>query len=305
MNSKKDLEKLQQEYLNIPIPKELSKMVEDTINQQTKIISINKQKERKEKMMKRTVKTIGTSAAAIAVLTLTVNVSPVFAQTLSDIPVVGGIIKVLNFKEYNVDQKGTQAHINVPKVEGLKNKETEDKLNKELSQKGEESYQKFIEQIKELEGINGENTKLAVDVTYDVVTDTEDIFALKLTKTETQASASEETKFYVIDKKTENVVALKDLFKTDEYVKRISDEVIKQMKAQMKEDENKVYWVNDSDEDKFTAIAKDQNFYINKEGKLVISFNEYEVAPGYMGLVEFVIPTDTIQDISVQNAILK
>ncbi|WP_416212753.1 RsiV family protein [Paenibacillus donghaensis] len=29
----------------------------------------------------------------------------------------------------------------------------------------------------------------------------------------------------------------------------------------------------------------------NNDGKLVISFDKYEVAPGYMGVLEFIIPT--------------
>ncbi|OJT72202.1 anti-sigma factor, partial [Clostridioides difficile] len=33
----------------------------------------------------------------------------------------------------------------------------------------------------------------------------------------------------------------------------------------------------------------------NKNGNLVISFDEYEVAPGYMGAVEFVIPNKVIK----------
>jgi hypothetical protein len=43
------------------------------------------------------------------------------------------------------------------------------------------------------------------------------------------------------------------------------------------------------------------NFYINEDGKLVISFNEYDVAPGFMGVVEFVIPTDLIKDLLVSD----
>ena len=30
-----------------------------------------------------------------------------------------------------------------------------------------------------------------------------------------------------------------------------------------------------------------QNFYINSNGKVVIVFEKYEIAPGYMGIQEF------------------
>lgn len=36
---------------------------------------------------------------------------------------------------------------------------------------------------------------------------------------------------------------------------------------------------------------------LNASGKLVIVFDEYEVAPGYMGAVSFEIPTEILKDI--------
>ncbi|WP_334309184.1 RsiV family protein [Clostridioides difficile] len=45
----------------------------------------------------------------------------------------------------------------------------------------------------------------------------------------------------------------------------------------------------------FESINKYQDFYFNKDGNLVISFDEYEVAPGYMGAVEFVIADKVIK----------
>lgn len=40
-----------------------------------------------------------------------------------------------------------------------------------------------------------------------------------------------------------------------------------------------------------------QSFYITDQGKLMISFDKYVVAPGYMGIQEFEIPTDVLQDV--------
>ncbi|MCH1968737.1 RsiV family protein [Romboutsia hominis] len=45
----------------------------------------------------------------------------------------------------------------------------------------------------------------------------------------------------------------------------------------------------------FKFIDKNQDFYINKNGELVICFDKYDVAPGYMGLVEFTIPNNVIK----------
>ncbi|MDE7061582.1 MAG: RsiV family protein, partial [Lachnospiraceae bacterium] len=40
----------------------------------------------------------------------------------------------------------------------------------------------------------------------------------------------------------------------------------------------------------------DRNFYLNAENKLVIVFDEYEVAPGSMGMPEFVIPEEVLEE---------
>jgi len=81
------------------------------------------------------------------------------------------------------------------------------------------------------------------------------------------------------------------------------------MIERMKSDENLIYWVNvggnEEYDDAFDKISADQNFYINGKGKLVISFDEYEVAPGFMGVQEFVIPNQAISDILVSNVYIK
>jgi hypothetical protein len=60
------------------------------------------------------------------------------------------------------------------------------------------------------------------------------------------------------------------------------------MQDQMAADENKIYFIKSDEEPSgFDKITDDTNFYINDDGNVVIVFDEYEVAPGYMGVVEF------------------
>lgn len=83
------------------------------------------------------------------------------------------------------------------------------------------------------------------------------------------------------------------------------------MITQMEKDSNVTYWVKDPNKkddnsiDPFEKIKPNQNFYINKDHKLVIVFDKYDVAPGYMGIVEFVIPTDVLKDVLVSHEYLK
>ncbi len=61
------------------------------------------------------------------------------------------------------------------------------------------------------------------------------------------------------------------------------------MRAQMKKkDSSKAYFLDDDQsEGDFKQIKDDADFYISDNGELTFVFDKYEVAPGYMGLVEF------------------
>ena len=54
----------------------------------------------------------------------------------------------------------------------------------------------------------------------------------------------------------------------------------------------------------FQSIKEETTFYVNEDGKLTIVFDEYQVAPGYMGSVEFVIPTEAVEGLA-QEGFLK
>ncbi|WP_268745207.1 RsiV family protein [Bacillus cihuensis] len=115
-------------------------------------------------------------------------------------------------------------------------------------------------------------------------------------------------KFDTIDKKNQILINLPSLFEDEDYVDVISENIKEQMKSQMKANPEVSYWVSGIGEeifDPFEKIVKEQNFYINNQGKLVISFDKYEVSPGYMGVVEFIIPTEVIQDQLVSNEYIK
>ena len=67
----------------------------------------------------------------------------------------------------------------------------------------------------------------------------------------------------------------------------------------MDEDDNVCYWLNDEVSDwNFTTITDETAFYVDENQELVIVFNEGDVAPMYMGVVEFVIPASVTAEIA-------
>lgn len=153
---------------------------------------------------------------------------------------------------------------------------------------------RFEEQVEAGESYSG------IYMDYEVVMDTDTWFTLKINVSEIAGSGTQYQYYYHIDKTTGEIASLRDLFQENaDYVTPISRNIKKQMQEVMAADESKIYWIDSEDEMgfQFEAIKEDQNFYLNDAGQIVICFDEYEVAPGYMGLVEFAVDDEAVKGI--------
>ncbi|CEN77652.1 anti-sigma-V factor rsiV [Paraclostridium sordellii] len=281
MGDRYKIDKLKENYDNIKIPARLNDVVNDAIN--------------KKSNHKIPTKWLVTAASICAVVGA-ININPVFADNLEKIPVIGNLVKIVNFSNYQIKDNGYEASIKVPKIEGLDNKELEYKLNKEFEENGKKLYNQYLEEVKGLKESNESGHKSA-ESWYEVKTDNENTLSLVIYQYEAQGSSNTTRRFYNIDKKNQTALTLEGMFKNDDYINVISENIKQQMAEQMKKDKNKIYWLNDKEAGagNFKSIKRDQGFYINKSGELVICFDKYEVGPGAMGLVEFTIPKDIIK----------
>ncbi|CAM3842160.1 anti-sigma-V factor rsiV [Mesobacillus zeae] len=291
------LEELKKDYNNIPIPKELDYIVRKAL----------KQKPRKRNRAKLTT---GLAAAAV-IFVGGLNVSPAFARSVAEVPGLENIVNVLTFTEYKVDEDTYQADIKVPAIDNLDNKELQATLNTKYLEESKALYKDFTKDMEELKK-DGNDGHMGVDSGYEVKTDNEQILSIGRYVVNTVGSSSTTFQFDTIDKQKELLITLPSLFKNKAYVDVISEEIKKQMIAQMEKDpDDKDYWVKNPDNpendpmDTFEKIKPEQSFYINKNHKLVIVFDKYEVAPGFMGVVEFTIPTKVMSDILVSKEYIK
>lgn len=297
----KNLQQLKKNYMDVPIPVELDFIVKKSLEDNGVKITNSRANFKGIKIAAASI------AAATALFTVGVNSSPVFAASLSNVPVVGSIVKILTFREYTVNEDSYNADIKVPSIQGLENKDLENNLNDKYLTENKKLYEDFMADMEDMKS-NGDG-HLGVSSGYVVKTDNDRLLSIGRYVVNTVGSSSTTMKYDTIDKQSEILITLPSLFKNDSYVNIISENIKKQMIEQNKADENKFYWVEgiekDINMDLFEKISKDQNFYINSEGKLVISFDKYEVAPGYMGVVEFVIPTEILSDSLVSNDYIK
>ena len=284
------MENWKKEYEEIKVPENMKERMEASIER----AKMEKKKVKKVKLWK----TCASAAAVLAIVLVLPNTSQTAAAAMQQIPLLGNLFKITTVREYQVDEERNMANVNVPQVEvqdttdgntdadrAAQAKESADAINFDIEEETNKLIDEFKESMKNEEGYQD------IYIDSKVLTDNDRLFSLELILYQGAGSGYEQHKHYTVDKLTGKELTLKDLCGND-YVDTISEEVKKQMREQMAADENVKYWLDDPDvpEWNFDKIAEDQDFYVDAEGHVVICFNEYDVAPGSMGCVEFTMP---------------
>ncbi|MER2169401.1 MAG: DUF3298 domain-containing protein [Psychrobacillus psychrodurans] len=289
------LNESKKQYDDIEIPTELQQVVSKSIQ--------NAKKEQSRKMPSFKKFGIGFVAAA-AIFIASVNMNPALAQTLSTVPILGSIVQVISIQEITIDEDTYNADLKVPNVTGLTNKKLENSLNEKYIAENKALYESFQKEMEALKEVGGGH--LGVVSTYEVVTDTDEILSISRYEANIVGSSSTTMRTDTIDKKNEVLITLPSLFKDDQgYIETISTYIKGEMTKQMAEDEMNMYWIASEEEIGFESIRPDQTFSITADHKLTISFDKYEVAPGYMGVITFEIPTDVIKDELISDYYIK
>lgn len=300
------LKELRKEYESISMPEnQVERMKEE----------IKKAEQENNKNGKITL-LVKCAAAAAAVFIILPNTSANVAYAMSGIPVVGRLVEVVTFRDYQYESERHTADIQTPElvvsgaaavdiskdnVAETDNTQKEDTLQKtteeinaEIVRITDQITAEFEENLKYEEGYQD------VQVTSEVLGTTKQYFTLKLICYQGSGSGAQWNYFYTIDLNTGEKLTLKDLFKDGaDYITPISESIKQQMQEQMDADENVIYWLDNEDipEWNFEKITEETSFYVNGNNEIVIAFNEGDVAPMYMGCVEFVIPGGILADI--------
>ena len=313
----KELEALKEKYLEVKMP-------EEQLNKLKLAIEKGKVDNRKEKRKMIRARFAVCAAAVMAAIIILPNTSPGVAYAMERVPLLGNLVRLVTWRDYQYEDERHQADIKVEKLEiAQANEKTMDTENTRIAESMdtiEIEREKNVEEAlkNSMEEINGQIEQITnqlveefevhmqeemgyqdLVIKSEVVADNEKYFTLKLLCYQGAGSGYEWNYYYTIDMMNGECLQLKDLFKEGtDYITIISEEIKKQMRAQMEADENVYYWLEDEIEEwNFESITEDTLFYLNKEEQLVISFNEGDVAPMYMGVVEFVVPDEVVKDV--------
>lgn len=288
---------MKQKYGEIPVPAHARERMLAGIRQAKEekeravsgVIALEDRKGRKN--MKAHVWMKRTAAAAAAVLVtvgVLANISPVTANAMEKLPVIGALAKVMTFRTFEDEKGNFNSRIDIPKIDSENG--TEIAANQEIEEYAESLIAQYEEELK----ASGGEGHYSMESSYDIVSQNDRYVSIRINTTLVMASGAQYVKVFTVDKTTGNTVSLTELTGDNgEMLTKISENIKEQMRAQMKEDENIAYFIDsDLPEMDFAGLTGEESYSFSDSGELVIYFDEYDVAPGYMGAVSFTIPLD-------------
>ena len=235
---------------------------------------------------------LATAAACLCIITALANVDPVISNAMGRLPIIGAISRVVTFRTFENSSGDFEAKVEVPKIQGETGEDIS--ANQEIEAYAEGLIRQYEE---DLAAASGEGN-YSMNSSYDVVYDGERYLCIRLRTTLVMAGATENVKVFTVDKESGRTVGLGELC-DEALLQKISQNIKEQMEAQMAADDKVSYFLHsDVEEWNFKGLTGEESFYFAQDGSLVICFDEYEVAPGYMGAVEFTIPREITGDLS-------
>lgn len=287
------LDEMKERYDQTDIPEELNVRIRQEIE-----MSRNKQAEKRGKGRSRRIKVIirsmeAAAAATCILFTAALNTSSVFAKEAGQLPVIGGLARVLTFRSYETEKDDIAVSVEIPTIEMIAEDTgiAVDEINQEILarceqyadealRRAEEYRTAFLETGGTQEEWAQHDIKITVD--YEIKQQNGDYLSFVVRGTENWTTAYSESNYYNLDLKTGKMVTLKDMLGAD-YVEVANESIREQIAERQKAGE--VFFT--AEEGGFAGISENAKFYINKNNRPVIVFEKYEIAPGSSGEIEF------------------
>lgn len=298
------LDEMKERYDQTDIPEELNVRIRQEIE-----MSRNKQAEKRGKGRSRRIKVIirsmeAAAAATCILFTAALNTSSVFAKEAGQLPVIGGLARVLTFRSYETEKDDIAVSVEIPTIEMIAEDTgiAVDEINQEILarceqyadealRRAEEYRTAFLETGGTQEEWAQHDIKITVD--YEIKQQNGDYLSFVVRGTENWTTAYSESNYYNLDLKTGKMVTLKDMLGAD-YVEVANESIREQIAERQKAGE--VFFT--AEEGGFAGISENAKFYINKNNRPVIVFEKYEIAPGSSGEIEFEITLEETAQIS-------
>lgn len=264
-----EFEKARQVYEETPIPDQLKERVRAGIRQG----QINRAK----RLWRRR---LGTAAACFAVVLGTLNLSPTVAAAAADVPVLGGLFRVLTVREFTEENNDRTITVQQPALEGDSaliqqvNQEIR-KIVEETTARGEQLVAEYKDAflatggtIEEWEAHNN-----LVSVSYEILSQTDTTVSFVVSSAVSIANAYQERTYYNLDLNNDRQLTLKDLLGED-WKSLCSAAVQRQID---RSGEDGLYY--EPEACGFDGVDEATSFYIREDNVPVLVFPRYTIAP--------------------------
>ncbi len=278
----KEFKKAREDYEATPIPQELGDRVRAGIRQGR----ANYRRRRWRKYG------IG-AAACLAVLVGALNLSPAVAAAAAEVPVLGGLFRVMTFISFNASDGGINYMVSVPGLETDGESELARAVNEaiqnrvlRLEEKARRDWEDYKEAFFATGGTEEEwgGRTMDVIVNYEIKSQTDTRVSFVVTFAEGWVASMEERYCYNLDLAEDRDITLADLL-GENWVERCNEAVNAGIAASV--DEEGFTYFFTPEEGGFTTVDETTAFYIREDGVPVLVFPEYSIAAGAAGSPEF------------------
>ena len=275
-----EFDQAREDYQSIPIPEELNDRVRAGIRQG--------QAAHRRAVRRPLYRTVGTCAACLAVLVGALNLSSTFAAAAADVPVLGGLFPVLTVRSFETVEDGIDYDVSVPEVEA--NSDVADRINAEIQKrvdahmaKAQQDWEDYKEAFFATGGTEEQwgDREMDVIVNYEIKSQTDTTVSFVVDFGEGWITAQQQRYCYNLDLENDRDITLEDVL-GENWVEICNNAINAQIQAAGEDS----YFVP-ADQGGFTTVDADTSFYIRQDGTPVVVFQEYEIAAGAAGILEF------------------
>ena len=277
-----EFKRAKEEYDNVPIPEELSERVR---------AGIREGEERYRARRRRSVRRWVATAACFSLLLAGLNLSPTLAKAAAEVPVLGGLFRVLTFVNYDKTEDGIHYDVSVPKVEAESslaervNAAIQEKVDAHLA-RAQQDWDDYREAFFATGGTEEEwgGREMDVLVGYEIKSQSDTRVSFVVTLGEGWVSSMEERYYYNLDLSGDRDLTLRD-YLGDTWVETCNAAIERQIAESVDEEGFTLFFA--PEEGGFTTVDETTGFYVREDGTVVVCFPRYSIAAGAAGIPEF------------------
>ncbi len=282
----KEFEQAKKNWHDTPVPDELPERVAEGIRRGMAAY-------RKRKWGRIIRRSAGAVAACFVVTAGVLNLMPTVAAAAADVPVLGGLFRVMTFVQYNASEAGINYSVSVPNLETEGESALAEQVNAIIQEKtgshlekARQDWEEYKEAFFATGGTEEEwgGREMEAVVDYEIKSQTGTRVSFAVTFAEGWVSSMEERYYYNLDIAEGRDITLEDLLGKD-WVKKCNDAINAGIADRTGPDGFSYFF---SPEDGgFTTVDEDTSFYIRADGVPVVVFPRYSIAAGAAGFPEF------------------